>query len=161
MVSTRLLAQPCRRPKNAATNTDRFIDLAQAALEEATIEEERKGVIQEVVEALINKSGAPLVAEAISEQLNYQEVIERLAELHEEDKRRRSSSPVLSNTIDTSSDLKEPEDISEINSNQTSVERGDKTMDSVLQFAEYIWRLFRVLLLASIVGLVYHFRIHS
>lgn len=141
---------------------DRFIDLAQAALEEADIEEDRKGVIHEVMEALIAKTGAPLVAEVISEQLRCQDVIERLAENHEEDRRRRNSSPLMTR-VDSTESLKAPDD--------EELERDKMDMDDTLQsedlsldkpefimlFAEYLWRFFRVLLLASLVGLVYHF----
>ncbi|KAG0175630.1 hypothetical protein DFQ28_006606 [Apophysomyces sp. BC1034] len=132
-------------------NKDRFIDLAQAALEEATIEEDRKGVIQEVVEALIAKTGAPLVAEVISEQLRSQEVIERLAESHEEERQRMSASPV---------DVFAPNLLKEPNTEGVMEEDPKILHDSIqpiLLVSEYMWRLFRVLLLASLVGLVYHF----
>lgn len=126
-------------------NKDRFIELAQAALEEANLEDERKGVIQEVVEALIAKTGAPLVAEVISEQLRSQEVIEQVAELHEEEqerRRRESKQEVFAPSL-----LKEPPDA------VLQVDDGHRR----LPISEYIWRLFRILLLASLVGLVYHF----
>lgn len=128
-------------------NKDRFIELAQAALEEATLEDERKGVIQEVVEALIAKTGAPLVAEVISEQLRSQEVIERIAESCEEEeerRRRRSREHVFAPSM-----LKEPPD---------AVFDGSSTVSNRRWLiSEYIWKLFRILLLASLVGLVYHF----
>ncbi|KAI7849397.1 hypothetical protein BDC45DRAFT_520676 [Circinella umbellata] len=207
-------------------NKDRFIELAQAALEEATLEDERKGVIYEVVEALIAKTGAPLVAEVISEQLRSQEVIEKLAESHEEEeeqRRRRSKQNVFAPSL-----LKEPPDavlqpmdqviedddtsvITAATTNNSIIVNGDnsnnnsnnnnntmnkshknyndnrknngngsgnhnnspvamiRSNSSMLLTAastsngrtwlisEYIWRLFRILLLASLVGLVYHF----
>ncbi|KAI8142971.1 hypothetical protein BJV82DRAFT_612949 [Fennellomyces sp. T-0311] len=136
-----------RRPQlHDDDGKDRFIELAQAALEEATLEDERKGVIYEVVEALIAKTGAPLVAEVISEQLRSQEVIERLAESHEEEeeqRRLRSKQNVFAPTL-----LKEPPD--------AVLQPADED-DRRLMISEYIWRLFRILILASLVGLVYHF----
>jgi hypothetical protein len=136
---------------------DRFIDLAQAALEEADIEEERKGVIHEVMEALIAKTGAPLVAEVISEQLRSQDVIERIAEHHEEDRRRLNSSPIILTRIDSTdsiNSLKEPDinEEEELNSIRTI-----SPEPTIVFIAEYLWRFFRVLILASLVGLVYHF----
>lgn len=137
---------------------DRFIELAQAALEEADLEDERKGVLQEVLEALIAKTGAPLVAECISEQLRSQEVIERLAESHEEEEERRrrdSKRHVFAPTM-----LKEPPDsVSDKDSrssSSSSIISSSSTSRSWL-ISEYIWRLFRILLLASLVGLMYHF----
>jgi hypothetical protein len=47
---------------NNKVDKDRFIELAQAALEEAKMEEEQKGVLQELVEALLVHSGAPMMA---------------------------------------------------------------------------------------------------
>ncbi|KAF7723223.1 hypothetical protein EC973_002161 [Apophysomyces ossiformis] len=132
---------------------DRFIDLAQAALEEATMEEDQKGVIQEVVEALIAKTGAPLVAEVISEQLRSQEVIERIAESHEEERQRMSASPV---ELFAPNILKEPESDATDEDPKIVLEHRD-TIQPILLVSEYMWRLFRVLLLASLVGLVYHF----
>ncbi|ORZ01319.1 hypothetical protein BCR43DRAFT_486743 [Syncephalastrum racemosum] len=131
---------------------DRFIELAQAALEEADLEDERKGVLQEVLEALIAKTGAPLVAECISEQLRSQEVIERLAESHEEEeerRRRESKRHVFAPTM-----LKEPPD--SVSDKDSRSSGGSSTSRSWL-ISEYIWRLFRILLLASLVGLMYHF----
>jgi hypothetical protein len=141
---------------------DRFIDLAQAALEEADIEEDRKGVIHEVMEALIAKTGAPLVAEVISEQLRCQDVIERLAENHEEDRRRLNSSPHMTR-VDSTESLKAPDD-EELERDKMAIDDTiqpkDLSLDKpefIMLFAEYLWRLFRVLLLSSLVGLVYHF----
>ncbi|KAF1798345.1 hypothetical protein V8B55DRAFT_1526457 [Mucor lusitanicus] len=143
-----------------AQHKDRFIDLAQAALEEANLEEERKGVIHEVMEALIAKSGAPLVAEVISEQLRSQDVIERIAEHHEEDRRRINSSPHMTrvDSTDSVNSLKAPDDEElEQEDEQSNQKAGDDRPDTWVLFAEYLWRFFRVLLLASLVGLVYHF----
>ena len=142
-----------------ARNRDRFIDLAQAALEEADVEEERKGVIHEVMEALIAKTGAPLVAEVISEQLRSQDVIERIAEHHEEERKRLNESPLLEriDSTDSINSLKEPdeefEDIRSDYSNSCSNSPEPRTMI----IAEYLWRLFRLLILSSVVGVVYHF----
>ncbi|KAI9492730.1 hypothetical protein BDB00DRAFT_883375 [Zychaea mexicana] len=134
-------------------NKDRFIELAQAALEEATLEDERKGVIYEVVEALIAKTGAPLVAEVISEQLRSQDVIEKLAESHEEEeeqRRRRSKQNVFAPSL-----LKEPPDAVATNRFTAAIASSNNNRRWLI--SEYIWRLFRILLLASLVGLVYHF----
>jgi hypothetical protein len=166
--------QNARRRNNAKNNEfsdlpqpnkDRFIDLAQAALEEADIEEDRKGVIHEVMEALIAKTGAPLVAEVISEQLRCQDVIERLAENHEEDRRRLNSSPHMTR-VDSTESLKAPDDEElerdKIDVNDDTLRSKGLSLDKpefIMLFAEYLWRFFRVLLLASLVGLVYHFLI--
>lgn len=140
---------------------DRFIDLAQAALEEANLEEERKGVIHEVMEALIAKSGAPLVAEVISEQLRSQDVIERIAENHEEDRRRINSSPHMTrvDSTDSVNSLKAPDDeeLEQEDEHFSKTKEEDDRPETLVLFAEYLWRFFRVLLLASLVGLVYHF----
>ncbi|OBZ84491.1 hypothetical protein A0J61_07452 [Choanephora cucurbitarum] len=145
-----------RQNKRDEKGIDRFIDLAQAALEEADIEEERKGVIHEVVEALIAKSGAPLVKEVISEQLHSQDVIERIAENHED--RRLVTSPMV--RVDSADSLKSPDD-ERLESQNDSLSNNnvhflDRT-ELFMLFSEYLWRFFRVLLLASLVGLVCHF----
>ncbi|KAI8641887.1 hypothetical protein BD408DRAFT_417278 [Parasitella parasitica] len=147
-------------PYGQAQHKDRFIDLAQAALEEANLEEERKGVIHEVMEALIAKSGAPLVAEVISEQLRSQDVIERIAENHEEDRQRNTSSPHMTrvDSTDSVNSLKAPDDEElEQTDEKSTVKEQDDRPERLVLFAEYLWRFFRVLLLASLVGLVYHF----
>jgi hypothetical protein len=138
---------------------DKFIDLAQAALEEATLEEERKGVMQEIIEALIAKSGAPLVLEVISDQLHCQDVIEEKAEKgHEQELRRQyshhsndGSTPPLNNDAlkeeDRKGTTKMPSSSSPVGLNN----------ELLVRFADYLWRLFRILLLSSLVGLVYHF----
>lgn len=148
--------------KDEQPNKDRFIDLAQAALEEADIEEERKGVIHEVMEALIAKTGAPLVAEVISEQLRSQDVIERIAEHHEEERKRLNESPLMTRIDSTDSihSLKEPDD-EEIFEKKIDTlfdnERSRSPEPTIVIITEYLWRLFRILLLSSSVGLVYHF----
>ncbi|KAI9334800.1 hypothetical protein BD770DRAFT_17542 [Pilaira anomala] len=138
---------------------DRFIDLAQAALEEADIEEDRKGVIHEVMEALIAKTGAPLVAEVISEQLRSQDVIEKIAEHHEEERIRLNSSPSMTriDSTDSINSLKEPEVEFDEQLNP-QIESNLSPEPTITIIAEYLWRLFRVLLLSSLVGLVYHFQ---
>jgi type I site-specific restriction endonuclease len=149
-------SKPIRKiDENQQPNKDRFIDLAQAALEEADIEEERKGVIHEVMEALIAKTGAPLVAEVISEQLRSQDVIEKIAEhCEEEDQKRRFNNIDLIRT-DSVDSLKEP-DIEEIV--DIALENRSLSPEPTISLvAEYLWRFFRVLILASLVGLVYHF----
>ncbi|KAL9553713.1 hypothetical protein PS6_003797 [Mucor atramentarius] len=128
---------------------DKFIELAQAALEEAKMEEEQKGVLQELVEALLARTGAPMVANVILEQFQSQDVIERLAEDHfEQQERRRSSS---------SSEIVEKEiDTSDITS-KLDLHTNTTTADYIMTISEYLWRVFRFLILASLVGLVYHF----
>ncbi|CEP18338.1 hypothetical protein [Parasitella parasitica] len=115
---------------------DRFIDLAQAALEEANLEEERKGVIHEVMEALIAKTGAPLVAEVISEQLRSQDVIERIAENHEEDRQRINSSPHMTrvDSTDSVNSLKAPDDeeLEQTDEKSTAKEQDDRPERLVL-----------------------------
>ncbi|KAL0085951.1 hypothetical protein F4703DRAFT_1736477 [Phycomyces blakesleeanus] len=134
---------------------DRFIDLAQAALEEAILEEDQKGgVLREVIEALIAKTGAPLMVKVLSEQLRSQEVIERLAESHAEQQRRMSESttPGVKGDITTTT-LKEPHQKDDVIVPLPRYAHSDSTL---LLVSEYMWRLFRLLLLASLVGLVCH-----
>ncbi|KAI9278095.1 hypothetical protein BY458DRAFT_503847 [Sporodiniella umbellata] len=126
-------------------NKDHFIDLAQEAFEEADKEEEKRSVIGEVMEALIVKTGAPSMAEAFSEQWRSQDVIEKAAEMHEN--RRRLSPSSSTTSIEC---LKESTDHPEEHTSHYST-------DSLISLAEYSWRLFRLLLLASLVGLVSHF----
>ncbi|KAI8377467.1 uncharacterized protein BYT42DRAFT_481856, partial [Radiomyces spectabilis] len=128
---------------------DRFIELAQAALEQAIKEEDQKGVIREMVEALIARSGAPLVAEVISEQMRSQDLIEQLAERHQERRQLNDDTTPFPHT------LKEPldETLRSVNTAATY----DETVEPMTLMAEYMWRFFRLLLLASIVGLIYHF----
>ncbi|KAG0170410.1 hypothetical protein DFQ28_002687 [Apophysomyces sp. BC1034] len=133
------------RSENGDTPRDRFIEIAQAALEEATKEEDQKGVIQEMLEALIATTGAQLMAEVIAEQLRGQEVIEQLAESHED--QRRNSSQLQDDFLHSP---KEPLQ------HEEEQQRFDDT-ESVHLISEYIWRLFRLLFFASLVGLVCHF----
>lgn len=141
---------------------DKFIELAQAALHEAQMEEEQKGVLQELIEALIIKTGAPMMADVIFEQFRSQDVIEKLAEDHyiQQESRRRSSSS-SSSDVDTahsntdSNQLKEPTtSTTTINHHSNS---SNNSVDTMLLISEYIWRLFRLLILSSLVGLVYHY----
>jgi hypothetical protein len=153
---------------------DKFIELAQAALEQAKMEEEQKGVFQELVEALISRTGAPMVADVILEQFRSQDVIERLAEDHFEQQERRRSSSSSSNSIDDSSEqylpntLKEPsseahEKIYTPNTGNHGImpdyqdDRSYSNIDTIMLISEYLWRVFRLLLLSSLVGLIYHF----
>ncbi|KAG2233199.1 hypothetical protein BDF21DRAFT_430069 [Thamnidium elegans] len=135
---------------------DRFIELAQAALEEAKMEEEQKGVIQELVEALIARTGAPMMADVILEQFRSQDVIERLAEdhYHQQQKRRQSSSELLSNE-----GLYSPHVLKDPTSEHTVITQShsNNETNNMLIISEYLWRLFRLLLLSSLVCLVYHF----
>ncbi|KAK4518371.1 uncharacterized protein ATC70_001724 [Mucor velutinosus] len=150
---------------------DKFIELAQAALEEAKMEEEQKGVLQELVEALLARTGAPMVANVILEQFQSQDVIERLAEDHfEQQERRRSSSchqqqqqkeeeqeQQLNTLKEPASEIVEKEmDTSTITS-KLDHQYTYTTADYIMTISEYLWRIFRLLLLASLVGLVYHF----
>jgi signal recognition particle GTPase len=127
---------------------DKFIELAQAALEEAKMEEEQKGVLQELVEALITRTGAPMVADVILEQFRSQDVIERLAEDHFEQQERRRST-------DNSSEqtLKEPSS----EAHEKIITTHHSHIDTIMLISEYLWRVFRLLLLSSLVGLIYHF----
>lgn len=145
---------------------DKFIELAQAALEEAKMEEEQKGVLQELVEALLARTGAPMVANVILEQFQSQDVIERLAEDHfEQQERRRSSScqqeeqqkEQLNTLKEPASEIVEKEiDTSDI-TNKLNLHTNTTTADYIMTISEYLWRVFRFLILASLVGLVYHF----
>lgn len=141
---------------------DRFIELAQAALEEAKMEEEQKGVLQELVEALIARTGAPMVANVILEQFQSQDVIERLAEDHFEQQERRRSSCQEEKEQELNT-LKEPtseiveQEIDTSNTTSKLDNNTNTTTDYIILISEYLWRIFRFLLLASLVGLVYHF----
>ncbi|KAI8973646.1 hypothetical protein BDF20DRAFT_883414 [Mycotypha africana] len=223
-----------------STDKDRFIELAQAALEEAHLEEERKGVLQEVMEALVSKTGAPLVADVISQQLHSQDVIERLCEIHQQQRDQLNQSPYLQQQQQQQQSAKPKKNKHDLHKNDTqyphsslkdettaistsyknnkhmakrhtpsspplprmlraeSVESMKAPDDELYEsktdescyynvydddesplkllfmlhphyrtkentayvFAEYLWRLFRLLLLASLVGLVCHF-LHS
>lgn len=207
---------------------DRFMELAHAALEEATKEEEAKGVVQELMERLVARTGAPLMAGVIAEQFRSQEVIERLAEqsferqrqrqqyqqqrhlpskvlLSIKPKRRRthkaaatprnpgsafrplsspiqpilpssspppstsSSSSSISSSSSSSSSIASTSTLKESNNLEDAVTRDHFTIqqpsaalhhpgpDRLLLLSDYIWRLFRLLILASLVALVYHY----
>lgn len=123
---------------------DKFIELAQAALEQAKIEEEQKGVFQELLEVFIAQTGAPMVADVILEQFRSQDVIEKIAEDHCE--RRRSST-----SSTTSFDNLKEQELNIIESNHS------KSIDTMMIISEYLWRFFRLLLLSSLVCLLYHF----
>ncbi|KAI9269877.1 hypothetical protein BY458DRAFT_436287 [Sporodiniella umbellata] len=124
---------------------DRFIELAQAALEQAKREEEEKGLWHELVETLIQHSGAPKVADVILEQFHSQDVIERLAEDHFIQQTQHPPGRPQPNT------LKEP--------HQQNLHTPHTPPSSIhiLVISDYLWRFFRFLLLSSLVGLVYHF----
>lgn len=156
---------------------DKFIELAQAALEEAKMEEEQKGVLQELVEALISRTGAPMMADVILEQFRSQDVIERLAEDHfEQQERRRSCSSGSSSINDnigqineySPNTLKEPSSEAHEKADTTNIEnqgimahcqddRSYSNFDTIMLISEHLWRVFRLLLLSSLVGLIYHF----
>ncbi|KAI7863820.1 hypothetical protein BDF14DRAFT_1840208 [Spinellus fusiger] len=127
---------------------DKFIELAQAALEEAIQEEDRKGVVREMVEAFIAKTGAPHMVGALSEQLRSQEVIERLAENHAEQRR---MSELVTVSMAT---LKEPLHQDDVSLPPAKYAHEESAFMLV---SECLWRLFRLLLLASVVGLICHF----
>ncbi|CAO3621637.1 unnamed protein product [Cunninghamella blakesleeana] len=88
-----------KRKKHSSQSKDQFINLAYEAIQEAELEEDRKGVIEEVIDALINATDLPSVAEVITEQLSSQDVIERTAEKHfiqeEEERISRTATPDL------------------------------------------------------------------
>ncbi|KAI8971532.1 hypothetical protein BDF20DRAFT_684980 [Mycotypha africana] len=78
---------------------DKFIELAQAALEEVEMEEEQKGVLQELLETFLQQTGAPTALDTLFEQFHSQDVIERLAEnLFEQERRNRRKSSLLRNS---------------------------------------------------------------
>ncbi|CAO3590496.1 unnamed protein product [Absidia cylindrospora] len=192
---------------------DRFIELAHAALEEATKEEDAKGVLRELLERFLARTGAPLMADVIGEQLRSQEIIEQLAEQSFErqqylpassvsarQKKRRSDTslsnckhvsphrqtflgPAASSSFHsslpspsttpatlatasptTTAELKDPHDPETIDEavtrDQFIIQQSPSLHtrpDQLLLLSEYIWRLFRLLILASLVALVYHY----
>ncbi|KAI8063792.1 hypothetical protein BC940DRAFT_306869 [Gongronella butleri] len=155
------------RRKKSQLSKDKFIDLAQAALEEADLEEDRRSVLGDVVEALINTTGAPLVAEVISQQLTSQDVIEKSAEQHYTNQRqtRSRSLSAASSLADLSSDDDEIGIIDPYKEHDDSPVTLPPAMaspwySSPYVLAEYLWRVFRCLLLASIVALIYQFFLH-
>jgi len=203
-----------RRRKKQPDEFDRFMELAQAALDEATKEDDAKGVLQELMERLIARSGAPLMAGVIAEQLRSQEVIEQLAERsfdrrrlrchgnqaprqqlssqshHVQQKQLSLQSHLPAHRIQqppkTSSSSLSPSNSSPVPSTRAPaaqeqhndidhqkhndiVAHDQYTMlpqqlhthhddpDRLLLISEYMWRVFRLLLLASLVALMYHY----
>ena len=136
---------------------DKFIELAQAALEEAKMEEEQKGVFQELLETFLARSGAPVVADVILEQFRSQDVIERLAEDHFEQQQERRRSSCLEND-EISQVLKDPasEQVT-MHSEAILTTTNQNNFDTIMLVSEYLWRFFRLLIPASLVCLVYHF----
>ncbi|KAI8378157.1 hypothetical protein EDC96DRAFT_493778 [Choanephora cucurbitarum] len=136
---------------------DKFIELAQAALEEAKMEEEQKGVFHELLETFLARSGAPVVADVILEQFRSQDVIERLAEDHFEQQQERRRSSCLEND-EISQVLKDPasEHVT-MHSEAILTTTNQNNFDTIMLVSEYLWRFFRLLILASLVCLVYHF----
>ncbi|KAF7724624.1 hypothetical protein EC973_000868 [Apophysomyces ossiformis] len=126
---------------------DRFMEIAQAALEEANKEEDQKGVIQEMLEALIATAGAQLMAEVIAEQMRSPEVMEQLAA--NQDYQRQS--------LDVPQEDIFPDSPKEPLLQQEAQLYFDDDTESDNLVSEYIWRLFRLLFFASVVGLVCHF----
>ncbi|GAB5591737.1 hypothetical protein Unana1_06637 [Umbelopsis nana] len=83
-----------------------LMHIQQAALEEVQEQEEQKGVVDEMLEAIATSSGVSELAGAISEQLRSQEVIEEAAEREQVE----SDSTVLSDEDLQPDQLKEPEE---------------------------------------------------
>lgn len=129
----------CSSAEELTIRKDQFIELAQAALEQAKNEE--KGVLQELIETFLKHTGAPMVADALIQQLKSQEVIEKLAENHYNQQKPAVTYPLI---------LKEPD------FKQTKEPKYQHS-SNILIVSNYLWRLFRLLLLSSLVGLVYHF----
>ncbi|KAI8335694.1 hypothetical protein BC941DRAFT_429062 [Chlamydoabsidia padenii] len=222
---------PSSNSSDGGDDIDRFMELAHAALEEATKEEDAKGVLQELVERVLARTGAPLMAGIITEQLRSQEVIEQLAEKSFERQARRrqqlftstrplkqrrnnvlttslSSSSALSTRRPSSSPLQrtkpsssspsvisstsalcslapsisapsssstttigtiqsislkdphDPLDEEAVTRDQFIIQQTTPLHtqpDRLLLVSEYIWRLFRLLILACLVALVYHY----
>ncbi|ORZ12762.1 hypothetical protein BCR42DRAFT_419916 [Absidia repens] len=212
----------CASQSTENDDIDRFIELAHDALEEATKEEDAKGVLRELLERFLARTGAPLMADVIGEQLRSQEIIEQLAEQSFERQhgkyikqqqyipassvstrqKKRLNDTSLSNrkhlsphrqlgptassslsfslpssltttttpvTLPTASpiiiaDLKDPHDPETIDEavtrDQFIIQQSPSLHtrpDRLLLVSEYIWRLFRLLILASLVALVYHY----
>ncbi|ORZ25720.1 hypothetical protein BCR42DRAFT_341007, partial [Absidia repens] len=141
---------------NDGEDIDRFMELAHAALEEATKEEDAKGVLHELVERVLVKTGAPLLAGVIAEQWRSQEVIEQLAERSFERQRRRQQQQQQQQQ--QRSPLSSP--LEAVTRDPFIIQQShslDTEHDRLLLVSEYIWRLFRLLILASLVALVYHY----
>ncbi|KAM3587177.1 hypothetical protein VKS41_002214 [Umbelopsis sp. WA50703] len=83
-----------------------LMHIQQAALDEVQEQEEKKGVVDEMLEAIATSSGVSELAGAIQEQLRSQEVIEEAAE---RERVGSSDSTILSEDIVPES-LKEPEE---------------------------------------------------
>ncbi|ORX58885.1 hypothetical protein DM01DRAFT_1333502 [Hesseltinella vesiculosa] len=120
------------------------------------------------------------MAEVIAQQLSSQDVIERTAEEHFDlETHRRQRSPSVASTTSTTSslapleipddltDIIDPTDYKEHDLTSPSApcpltpgatSSGQNTMSFLL--ADYLWRVFKILLLASLVALVYHFYMH-
>ncbi|KAI8093300.1 uncharacterized protein BX664DRAFT_329404 [Halteromyces radiatus] len=168
--------------KRSSVSKLRFIDLAQAALEEADLEDERKGVLEEVVEALISTTGAPMLSEVINAQLASQDVIERTAEqhfLHNTERTNNNNNNDLG-PIDfkehddpatllppspppepsfLSSSTSSPSTLSP-SSSSSSIVSSISYWQSTYVIGNYLWRMFRILILASLVALFYQFYLH-
>ncbi|CAO3595948.1 unnamed protein product [Absidia cylindrospora] len=190
-----------RRRKRSSISKDKFIDLAQAALEEADLEDDKKGVLEQVVEALISTTGAPMLSEVIAAQLASQDVIERIAEQHFIQKMEQSRAGTPDSTASTSTnnnnnnseeepmdpiDFKEHDDPATLFPPSPPPEPMDGTTAaaaaaaaaatflpsigdasikypssySIYSISDYLWRLFRILILASLVALLYQFYLH-
>ncbi|KAI8575460.1 hypothetical protein K450DRAFT_261549 [Umbelopsis ramanniana AG] len=85
-----------------------LMHIQQAALDEVQEQEDQKGVVDEMLEALATSSGVSGLAGAISEQLRSQDVIEEAAERQPMDL--ESESSVLSEEELRPESLKEPEE---------------------------------------------------
>lgn len=83
-----------------------LMQIQQAALEEVQEQEEQKGVVDEMLEAIATSSGVTELAGAISEQLRSQEVIEEAAEREPVE----ADSPMFSEENIQPEQLKEPEE---------------------------------------------------
>ncbi|KAI9282435.1 hypothetical protein BC943DRAFT_339345 [Umbelopsis sp. AD052] len=137
-----------------------LMHIQQAALEEVQEQEDQKGVVDEMLEAIATSSGVSELAGAISEQLRSQDVIEEAAERQPMDL--ESESSVFSDDELRPESLKEPEepiihvDLSACTSRQSSrfnsgneelVNVDDNTADilpfemanAILDYDEY-WR---------------------
>lgn len=84
-----------------------LMHIQQAALEEVQEQEEKKGVVDEMLEAIATSSGVSELAGAIQEQLRSQEVIEEAAE---RERLGSSDSTLLSEDEIAPESLKEPEE---------------------------------------------------
>ncbi|ORZ13497.1 hypothetical protein BCR42DRAFT_377750 [Absidia repens] len=142
-----------RRKKRTSISKDKFIDLAQAALEEADLEDDKKGVLEQVVEALISTTGAPMLSEVIAAQLASQDVIERIAEQHfiQKMEQSRAGTPDSATTAATAATFLPSIGDASIKYPSSS---------SIYSIGDYLWRLFRILILASLVALLYQFYLH-